>query len=94
MQVVHVLLLVDATLREPLKDRDRLRKAVLLVWLPLLFRPHDRWWDLFRWLADDLLPFRGRAFHPLLLLAPRVKKDRWKTRLLDRLVWLLRLERR
>lgn len=65
MQVVQLLLLVDATLREPLKDRDRLRKAVLFVWLPLLFRPQDRRWNLFRWLADELLPFRGRAFRPL-----------------------------
>lgn len=69
---------MEATLREPLKYRERLRDA---------FRPRlwERWRDLRRWLFDDSLPFRGFALRPLLLLAPRVKTERAMTRLRERL---------
>ncbi|KAA9149607.1 RagB/SusD family nutrient uptake outer membrane protein [Microbacterium lushaniae] len=64
MHVVEHRLLMDATLSEPLKKRERRRELVDRWWWPLRFRVQDRLCDLRRWPCKDLLLFSGPAREP------------------------------
>ncbi|TNC28421.1 hypothetical protein [Mumia zhuanghuii] len=94
MHVVEQFLLMEATLSEPLKERDRQSELVDRVQCPLCARFQDPLWELARCRCKDLLLFSGSAAQPPDLLAPSVKMERDMTRVLDRAVRLLRLERR